>query len=192
MRKLRTFIAVELGSSVKGKAQQLLRKLQGTGVEANWVPLQQMHLTLKFLGEIPEHETVDVCRVVKSVAAEFEPFEITFRGAGAFPDVSKPKTLWIGLGDGLEELAELQDALEDRLHKQLRFPRERRKFTPHLTLGRVKSLGPEPERVAQLLEEAADYDSDLSVVEELVTFASFLDRSGPEYEAIAHAELGED
>ena len=61
-----------------------------------------MHLTLKFLGDVPDTETPDICRVVAAAAAEFEPFEIICRGAGAFPDIHRPQTLWIGIEDGAE------------------------------------------------------------------------------------------
>ena len=188
MRRLRTFIAVELGGNVKAKASQLIKQLQATPAEASWVAPENMHLTLKFLGEITEAETVEVCRAVQAAAARIEPFEIVFRGAGAFPDLSSPKTLWIGVEDGAESLIELQEAVDEELYRELRYPRERRRFTPHLTIGRVKRSG-DLTQLAELLAANAQYDADLSVVDEVVTFASFLSPQGPRYEALAHAEL---
>ena len=69
---------------------------------------QQMHLTLKFLGDVPDTDTPDICRVVQKVADDFEPFEIICRGAGTFPNVRDPRTLWIGIEDGADELSGLQ------------------------------------------------------------------------------------
>lgn len=190
MRRLRTFVAVELGPRVRTKAQKLIRRLTETGVEANWIPPEQMHLTLKFLGEILETEIVDVCRVVAAAVADADPFEITFRGAGAFPDLANPKTLWVGITEGTEELVDLQQRVEAALHRELRFPRERRQYTPHLTIGRVKRTAEAAEALAEVLTAAADFDGDLTVVDEVTTFASFLSKSGPTYEALAHAPLG--
>jgi 2'-5' RNA ligase len=190
MRRLRTFIAVELGGSVVGKAVELIRQVRALGLDANWVQPDQMHLTLKFLGELQERDVVDVCRVVAEAAAAIEPFEITFRGLGAFPSLEQPKTLWLGVSLGAEELTELQAAIEEGLHREMRFAKERRLFTPHLTLGRVKNVGGLEESLSQWLVDHADYDADLSVVEEVTTFASHLGRQGPTYEPLAHAALG--
>ena len=86
MARLRTFIAVEMSPRVLARAADLIDKLRVADAEITWVRPQHMHLTLKFLGDIPDTETPDVCRVVRQVAAEFEPFEIICRGAGAFPN----------------------------------------------------------------------------------------------------------
>jgi 2'-5' RNA ligase len=191
MAKLRTFVAVELSSSVTAKAVKLIERLRATGVEANWVKREDMHLTLKFLGDVRDTETPDVCRVVQAAAATVEPFEVVFRGAGAFPDAQRPRTLWIGVTTGEEELVELQTAVEEGLHSQLGYPKERRRYVPHLTLGRVKHLPDDPQALAAALEQASDYDGDLTTVEEVVTFASFLRDTGPRYEALDHAPLGD-
>jgi 2'-5' RNA ligase len=145
-----------------------------------------MHLTLKFLGDVPDIETPDVCRVVAQVAGQFEPFEITCRGAGAFPDIQRPKTLWIGIQDGAEELQALQAAIDDALKDELGYSREARAFHPHLTIGRVKSDG---FKLTSLLQQYHDFDADLAVIDEVVTFSSFLERQGPTHEALARAEL---
>src|SRR5262245_14607697 len=107
MSRLRTFIAVELAGSVLAKAAQLIKELQAAGADVSWVKAPQMHLTLKFLGDVADTETPDICRVVADAARRFEPFEIVCRGAGAFPDVRQPRTIWLGFSQGVEELTEL-------------------------------------------------------------------------------------
>src|SRR3954470_20874294 len=97
MPRVRTFIAVEMSPRVIGRAGDLIDKLRVAAAEINWVRPQQMHLTLKFLGDVPDTEAPDICGVVSDVAADFEPFEITLRGLGAFPSVEHPRTLWIGI-----------------------------------------------------------------------------------------------
>jgi len=190
MPRLRTFIAVELSPRVTSRAGALIDELRVVGAEINWVRPQQMHLTLKFLGDVADTEAPDICRVINQVAADFEPFEVVCRGAGAFPNVNDPRTLWIGIQDGAEELKELQAAIDDALHVKLGYGKERRGFHPHLTIGRVKHVPPEKrEQLAELLEQLADFDADLAIVDEIVTFASFLGRGGPRHDPIDHAEL---
>jgi len=190
MPRLRTFIAVEMSPRVITRAGDLIDKLRVAAAEINWVRQQQMHLTLKFLGDVPDSETPDICRVVADVAAEFEPFEITLRGAGAFPNIKEPKTLWIGIEDGADELKRLQAAIESALKTKLGYAKEQRGFHPHLTIGRVKRELPGARgELARLLEEHAHFDADLAIIDEVVTFASFLSRKGPEHDALGHAEL---
>jgi len=192
MPRIRTFIAVEMSPSVISRAGDLIDKLRIAAAEINWVRPQQMHLTLKFLGDVPDTETPDICRVVNEVAAAFEPFEITCRGAGAFPNVRDPRTLWIGIEDGADELKQLQAELDGALKAKLGYAKEQRGFHPHLTIGRVKRELPGGRgELAQLLEKYVHFDADLAIIDEVVTFASFLSRSqGPTHDALGRAELG--
>lgn len=190
MARVRTFIAVELSPRVMTRAGDLIDELRAVGAEVNWVRPQQMHLTLKFLGDVPDTETPDICRVIKQVADDFEPFEIVCRGAGAFPNLREPRTLWIGIRDGAEELKRLQSEIDDALKAKLGYGREQRAFHPHLTIGRVKHATEEQHRrLVEILEQQADFDADLAIIDEVVTFASFLGRSGPRHDPLDHAEL---
>jgi 2'-5' RNA ligase len=190
MQRIRSFIAVELASSVTKRARALIEKLKTPGVDVNWVDPQQMHLTLKFLGNVTDADIPDICRVVGEAAASIEPFEIICRGLGGFPSSAEARTLWLGIEQGNEELRELQAAIDNALKKEMGFAKEARGFTPHLTIGRVKGGSDEGmTELAAKLAEHMNYDADLSVVEEAVIFASFLGRSGPTYEALAHCPL---
>ena len=191
MPRIRTFIAVELSPRVMKRAGDLIDKLRVSSAQVNWAKTQQMHLTLKFLGDVADTETPDICRVVADVAKGFEPFEITLRGAGAYPTTDRPRTLWIGIEDGAETLCELQAAIEIELKAKLGFPKEARRFQPHLTIGRVKHEPPAAQgELAALLERHAHFDADLSVIDEVVVFASFLGRGGASHEALGRGELG--
>jgi 2'-5' RNA ligase len=191
MPRIRTFVAVEMSPRVIGRAGDLIDKLRVAAAEVNWVRSEQMHLTLKFLGDVPDTETPDICRVVDEVAAGFEPFEITCRGVGAFPNLGQPRTLWIGIEDGAEELSRLQSEIDDALKTKLGYGKEQRGFHPHLTIGRVKRELPGGSgELSRLLAEHAHFDADLAVIDEVVTFASFLSRKGPSHDALCRAELG--
>lgn len=191
MPRIRTFVAVELSPRVIARAGALIDKLRVAGAEVNWVRTQQMHLTLKFLGDVADTETPDICRVVEEAASQFEPFEIICRGAGAFPNTSEPRTLWIGIQDGAEELTELWRAIDEAFKTKLGYAREHRGFHPHLTIGRVKRELPGSEgELSRLLEENAQFDADLAIMDEVVTFSSVLGRKGPMHEAMGRAVLG--
>ena len=188
-KKIRTFIAVELSPGVVAQAVSLVDRLRLAGAEVKWVESQNMHLTLKFLGDVREEDTVDVCRVVAKTAAEFQPFDIALGGTGAFPDARRPRTLWIGITQGEKELGQLQTAVERALAKR-GFPKEGRAFHAHLTIGRVRQGGPTMAELGQMLQDQSGFAAGVSTVRELVVFASYLSRTGSTYEPLARAPLG--
>lgn len=189
MKKIRTFIAVELSPAVVAQAVSLVGQLRPAGADVKWVESQNMHLTLKFLGDVREEDTADVCRVVTKAAADFLPFDIALGGAGAFPNARRPRTLWIGVTQGEKELVSLQTAIERVLAKR-GFPKEHRAFHPHLTIGRVREGGPATAELGQAIQEHADFAAGTSTVREVVVFASYLSSTGPTYEALGRAALG--
>jgi len=189
MDKIRTFIAVELLPEVRTRAAELVEALRPVGGDARWVQPPNMHLTLKFLGDVRPEGLADVYRVVAKAAAEFQPFPITLGTAGAFPDTRRPRTLWIGVTRGEPELVRLQTAIERLLAKR-GFRKENRAFHPHLTIGRIRESGPAMGELGQLIQSRADFTAGDSMVREVVVFASHLSSSGPTYEPLARAPLG--
>jgi 2'-5' RNA ligase len=191
MQYLRTFVAVEISPEVQSRAGELMKRLSPSDVKATWTKLHNIHMTLKFLGDTPETLLPDVCRAVIKAAAKVEPFEMHFVGAGAFPSLQRPQTLWLGVREGSEEITELQQAVDEALF-DLRYPKERGRYSPHVTLGRARGGAPQQfAELRRLLENNAQFDAGISVVEEVVVFSSTLDRvKGPTYDVLAHAELG--
>ncbi|HVA47233.1 MAG TPA: RNA 2',3'-cyclic phosphodiesterase [Pirellulales bacterium] len=186
-RSLRTFIAAEMSAEVRGRARQLISRLQATEAKITWVKPDAMHLTFKFLGEIDLVDIPAVCQAVTGAVAEIPPFEIEVRGAGAFPTVVRPRTIWLGVGQGEAELIELQAAIERAL-AGLGFRQELRRFRPHLTLGRVRG-GRDLQQLGQLVAEQADFVGGVSSVNEVVVFSSELEAAGPLHEPLAVAPL---
>lgn len=191
MQSIRTFIAVEVGNDVKARAADLIKRLKKAEADVRWVAPQNMHITLKFLGDVPNVEVPDVCRHVAEAVAQFEPFEIEFQAAGAFPDNARPKTLWIGVapGEGFDRLQAMSDAIESRLHDEMGFARERRRFQPHLTIGRVNSAGAAQAALAEIVEQNTSFDASIAEIDEVLIFASYLEKSGPTYNVMGRAEL---
>jgi len=187
---VRSFIALEIGLAVREAATRLVNQLRPAGADVKWVDTQNMHMTLCFLGDVLLRETPDVCRVMGEAIQGLAPFDLEVRGAGAFPDLERPRTIWLGAGEGRESMVELQGRIETALHKKLGYRPEGRRFQPHLTLGRVRSGGPAIVELARVVAEHADYEFGLTAVDEVVLFSSQLTPKGPIYEAIGHADVG--
>jgi RNA 2',3'-cyclic 3'-phosphodiesterase len=126
---------------------------------------------------------------VQEAVAPFSPFEIVAARAGAFPSVGHPRTLWLGVTEGAEPMELVFQALE-RVLEPLGFPREHRRFTSHLTLGRVRSGSPSGfQQLAELLKKHADFDAGAMTVDSVTVFSSTLGREGPTYEVLSRAEF---
>jgi 2'-5' RNA ligase len=186
---IRTFVAVEINSAVRDRAAKLIEQLCSAAADVKWVDVHNLHLTLKFLGDVPSREINQVCEAVQQGAAEVAPFELEVRGAGAFANARRPRTLWLGSGSGEEEMVVLHKHIEGVLAK-LGFRKEHRRFHPHLTIGRVRRGGPGVAELGQLIEQHADFLAGRVKVSQVVVFSSQLGRSGPTYETLSRAKLG--
>ena len=134
---IRAFIAVTLAESVIEEIAKVRTRLQEEKADVRWTRIESLHLTLKFLGDIYRHQVEPILAVLQETVSVHPPLRLIAQGIGAFPNVRRPRVLWVGLkGAGLIELSE---AIETAL-MPLNFPPEDREFTPHLTLGRVRSL----------------------------------------------------
>lgn len=135
---LRVFICIDIPESIKTRLASLQSCLKSTGGEVSWVKPANIHLTLKFLGNVAQSRIAAVCDAVRQAAEVSGPFELEVGGAGGFPSSRAPRVLWVGLTDLPPDLVRLYNAVEDRMFK-LGFEREGRKFSPHLTIGRLRS-----------------------------------------------------
>lgn len=188
MTRTRTFIAIDVPGIVRRRAADLIERLRADDVNVNWVAPANMHLTLKFLGDLTDVQLVDICRTVCATVAEFPPWDLLCQGAGAFPGATRPRTIWIGVRDGSEPFVELHAAIDDSL-AELGFPKERRRFQPHMTIGRVRGGGPSQLRLGEAIARHADFSVGRVVADEVRVFGSQLSRGGPTYEVLARAPL---
>lgn len=136
---MRLFIAIEIPDEVKremAKAQDMLRR---SGAEAGWTRPEGIHLTLKFLGEVNGSRVPEIMDSLKSAVAGTGRLHIEISGAGAFPNPNSPRVAWMSVTGDVERLAKTQAAIEDAM-AGLGFRREDRKFSPHLTLARVRRI----------------------------------------------------
>jgi len=139
MEQIRGFVAIELNDEIKvklGETQALLKR-KGIVDQMRWVRPEAMHITLKFLGDVPVDSIKEIVVAIKQASEGIGPFSLSFGGLGCFPSVSRPNVIWIGMWGDTKTLAQLQGGIEDSF-AVLGFPPEKRKYTPHLTLGRVR------------------------------------------------------
>lgn len=189
MARVRTFVAVSIVEDVVGRIERLVQNLS-RGVEGvKWVPPDKLHFTLKFLGEVEDIDLHEVCTSVAGVTQGLDPFDVLVAGAGAFPSTRRPRTVWVGASTGQEKLIALQKAV-DRPLRKLGFPRETRRFTPHVTVGRIRQGNPTLSRLTEHLLENADCDLGVTPVDQVCVFSSELRPDGPEYHVLGRAPLG--
>jgi 2'-5' RNA ligase len=184
---MRTFIAIDLDTEIKNNISSLIRNLDTGEKNVRWVKAQAMHLTLKFLGEISEDKLTKVKSVMASIAQDYPSFRLSLKGTGRFPPGARhPRVIWIGI-----EMNELLEKIHTRLDYELQkihFPRENRKFHPHLTLGRIKSshnLGP----ILEKLEQNKETDFGDMTVNKIILFKSTLKPGGAEYTNLSEFSL---
>jgi len=186
---LRTFIAVEITQTIRARAGELIAALAGASADVNWVEPHNLHLTLKFLGDVQQQEIVRVCQAMARGAAEVKPFELDVRGAGAFPNAARPRTVWLGAAAGAEPMVVLHDRVEAALAK-LGYREEHRRFQVHLTIGRVRGAGAGIAELGSLLQQHADFPAGRMTVGKVTLFASTLTPDGPIYDVLGTAPLG--
>lgn len=187
---MRVFIAIDIDNSIKkalAKLQsEILEKVDIKKGDAKWVDPEMIHLTLNFLGEIKDVQTVDICNIAKEVASRHESFDIEVETVGSFGGKSA-RVLWIGTGQDNENLLQLQSDLEQQL-ASAGWPPETRKFAGHLTLCRVRNFKAGI-KLAQLTEEYKDFKLGVIPADALCVYQSELTPKGPIYTSLGRYKL---
>jgi len=192
MEQIRSFVAIELEEDVKralGELQQTLRD-SGTEGQVRWVKPDGMHLTLKFLGNVPADRIKELTLAVTRGCQGVRQFRIGFQGLGCFPSLSRPNVIWVGVEGETEELAALQTGIEEHL-SVLGYPPEKRRYAPHLTLGRVgRDVAPSQQRrLGSLVEALTVGVLGEMPVPEVSLMRSDLSPSGARYSQLAVIQL---
>ncbi len=177
--KIRTFIAVKLPDHVIRKLAELQLGLKKYGLRIKWGRPENIHLTLKFLGDIAPEDVDPVCHAVDTAVSGFTSISLCTAGVGFFPGVRRARVLWIGISGQTDLLGKLHNVIDAGLGS-LGFARDERRFTGHLTLGRFKGQ-PEPEVLINMMRQYKDMNSDTFLVDAVFVFKSDLKPSGPIY-----------
>ncbi len=184
---LRSFIAVELPNEIHDSLQKLQNNLKDSMPDVRWTKYGNIHLTLKFLGDVESSKIEKISKSIQYIADEFSPFIMSLARIGAFPNSRKPSIIWAGVDEGAEKIVEIADRVESSMEK-LGFAREKRPFRPHLTIGRVRELK-HPAVMAKSLENNEIGEIGRFRVEKLSLIKSQLDPSGSIYTTLSEALL---
>lgn len=182
MSVIRAFIAIDLPLYIQQQLGSVLEQLKRPETQAvRWVPAQNIHLTIKFLGDVSPANLEILKRILQNEVTRYRPFEIHVGGLGAFPSMRRPRVIWVGV-DAPAVLASLQRAIEIETIR-LGYTAEERGFSPHLTLGRV-AHNATPEEVRSVADTITTFkvgDLGTAVVDHVRLFRSDLQPGGAIY-----------
>ncbi len=182
---MRLFIALPTPDGVEESILLDTAALRGKYPDLKWVRQDALHLTLVFLGEAEKEQLEPVCRAMDAAGRLQEPFQLQYRGLGTFPRRGQPRVLFLPVIEGEEECSFLHQVLVKRIGETIEV--DRRKFTPHLTLARVKNSRNWPDVRSEGLDITAAFEAHT-----IVLFRSYLKPGGAEYEVLYSTQLGRD
>ncbi|MBN2097392.1 MAG: RNA 2',3'-cyclic phosphodiesterase [Candidatus Omnitrophica bacterium] len=188
METIRAFIALELTAEIQKQLGQIQDELRKADADVKWVKPEGIHLTLKFLGNISLKMAEEIKPVIDQITKEQRAFPLSISQVGAFPKVEYPRVIWVGIEQGKDETVKLAQSLEQRLI-QLGFLPEQRRFSPHLTLGRVRS-NQNRQQLKELLQTAKCPESTMPA-EKVILFKSTLTPQGAIYQPLHQADLSQ-
>ena len=183
---MRTFIALELSSEIKEELARLQAELKKAKADVKWAEPDNIHLTLKFLGETEDAKIEQIKEILQQISSEEKPFEISLFKLGAFPNASYIRVIWVGIDKGCANAERIAKSIENESEK-IGFPKEVRSFSAHLTLGRVKS----PKGKIALREKISSLEvrPEKTTIRKVTLFKSTLTSSGPIYDSLFEASL---
>jgi 2'-5' RNA ligase len=194
VKPMRTFVAVNVSSGTTKAAQRMMRQIDETEIGAKCVRTSSMHIALKFLGEVQIEETPEICKAVGRAAQGMLSFMIECGGLDAFPERSRPRTVWMGVQTGVTALRQLQQRVDDET-RHIGYHGETRQFHPHLTLARIRSTAEQANPLQAIFSKyPVDSDSTTVVttetwVDEVIVYASIMERGTPSYEVLGRSRL---
>ena len=180
---IRSFLAFRLPADIKSKVAQVSGELRRSSINAKWVKVDNIHLTIVFLGDITQEGVISIRKDIGDVCAQYQAFDISLKGIGVFPDSRRPRVVWLGLNGDLDRLSGFRDELQGRL-EPFGVKSETRSFKPHITLGRFRKqvrINTEQESIFSGYHELHGPAGQLN---ELTMFRSDLKPSGAVYSVI--------
>ncbi len=186
---IRAFIAIEIPDPIRAaiaEAQDRLKRAR-VGVKISWTKVDNLHLTLQFLGYIEEPVVPQISQALAGVAGQYPAFDLAVRGAGAFPNERSPRVLWVGCDNDTGNLNTLAQAVQSAM-QAFGFEPEHREFSAHLTLGRVK-FPKHDAALTKALDSIKNLDFGTMRVEAIHLFQSQLHPEGSIYSKLSSHEL---
>jgi 2'-5' RNA ligase len=178
--KIRSFLAFELPLEVEAVVNQVSEELKRSSLNAKWVKSGNVHLTVVFMGDVEANEIPTVKEEVEKVCLTYGAFDISLKGLGCFPHARKPRVIWVDVDGDLERMSSFRDTLLERLIP-FGIKEEKRRFKPHLTLGRFRKPKRTSSEELELISRYEDVTSPTRSLTELVLFKSELKPGGARY-----------
>ncbi len=186
---MRTFIAIELPAEIKDYLSQLQGELKACGADVKWVEPKNIHLTLKFLGEIDDDKLGKITKIIQDATSEKSKFQVRISSLGAFPKIEFPRVIWVGVDSGDKETKQIAKELEEKIAR-IGIPKEERAFSCHITIGRLKTPLNREKLVQALKDKTELGGKNLEFeVNKITLFKSTLTPKGPIYEALKETSL---
>ncbi len=184
---VRLFIALELSRRQKKEVGDFQKNVKRHLENARWVKPDNIHLTLKFIGETEKGRVEAIKEVIDEVCSGFKPFSTRYGESGVFPSERKARVLWVGVKEGAGSVCDLAGKLEEEM-ACLGYKKEKRPFHPHLTVGRFRQTPPESS-IKKFLSEGKSFVSSDGAIDKVLLFESNLTRSGAIYKPLYEKEL---
>ena len=185
---MRCFVSIDISEEVRLSIGGAIAKVKGLSKGIRWVPPDHVHLTLKFLGEADEAKVLQIQERLSLLCSRHAPFALTVSGTGGFPNLRQPNVLWVGIDESVP-LGLLNRDIEQSM-AELGFERETKRFSPHLTVGRVKSMDGLEAVIREWITFKGSFFGTITVGETLL-MKSTLKQGGAEYSKIAGFKLGQ-
>jgi 2'-5' RNA ligase len=183
---LRAFVAVNISEQQRDEVGRVLANLSSYDVRVRWVKIGNVHVTLKFLGDTSEKVLPDLYHAIGECLADQHAFDLSLAKLGCFPNARYPRIIWIGIDSGYEALKGMSRRIEGAV-EPFGFKREKRKFSAHLTIGRVR----DNKNISSLIEDISNWDfaSSVAKISKVVFYQSTLRQQGPIYTSLREFEL---
>ncbi len=178
--EVRSFLAFELPDEIKDILRKTSREMKKIRLDLRWVKVENIHLTVIFMGNMAVNVLDEMDRSIREVCSRYQPFNICLKGAGIFFTRRTPRVLWIGLDGDMKGMNFYRDDLQRQL-SPFGVQQEKRKFNPHLTLGRFRKGAQSENRLDRLMETYQELTSQNWSLQELVLFKSDLTPGGAVY-----------
>jgi len=185
---LRTFIAIDLPDTLRSQIARVQQDLNSSGADVRWVETQNLHLTLKFIGSIEEGAQERISAALQQAVRPFSPFVFQLEGLGVFPRLANPRVVWLGVSEGRGMLEQIAAAVE-KACVEVGLPAQDHPFTPHLTIGRIRS-NKRLEGLIHFLQRSPMRHPFLVQARRILFFKSTLQAAGAVHTPLAELPLG--
>jgi len=186
---IRAFIAIELPDFIKKALKDTQKTMLANGIKAKYISPENMHLTLKFMGNIDYDLLPEIRDILTKSAQYVKPIKLSLKGIGAFPNSRSPKIIWAGIIGETQKLATLNTKLEQGL-LNIGIPEEKREFHGHLTLARIKKNRLSAQKFERVIQQTGQFESVKFTADRLILFQSRLMPKGPIYIELFSAKFG--